>query len=60
MPKISQDCLTQVLRAMERYEEEVNATTMTRSTKHTYILHADQFVRWLNDEFEPGSTKKRR
>lgn len=59
MPKISQDSIQQVLRALERYETEVNAAPLTRSTKHTYILHADHFVRWLQDEFEPGSQNKR-
>ena len=59
MPEVSQDSLAQVLRALESYESEVNAAPLTRSTKHTYILHADHFVRWLQDDFEPGSTKKR-
>ena len=59
MPKVSQDSLQQVLRALERYEAEVNAAPLTRSTKHTYILHADHFVRWLQDEFEPGGQNKR-
>ena len=59
MPKVSQDCLAQVLRALESYEAEVNAAPLTRSTKQTYILHADHFVRWLQDKFEPCSTKKR-
>ena len=58
MPKVSQKSIAEILRALERYEAEVNVAPLTRSTKHTYILHADHFVRWLQDDFEPGSNKK--
>ena len=60
MPKISQDCLAQVLSAFERYKEEVNAAPIADNTKNTYISHTDQFVRWLNDGFEPGDKNRRR
>ena len=59
MPKISQDCLAQVLGALERYKKEVNAAPIAGNTKNTYILHSNNFVRWLNDEFEPGGRNKR-
>ncbi len=60
MPKINQDALRQVQEALDRYEKEVNATSLARSSKSTYILHAWHFVRWLNDDFEPGANLRRR
>ena len=54
MPKINNDALRQVQAALDRYQEEVKATDCTESTKKTYILHARNFVRWLDDDFEPG------
>jgi hypothetical protein len=42
--------------ALDRYEQAVSETDCTDSTKQTYILHAQHFVRWLNDDFEPGRT----
>ena len=56
MPKISGESLYQVQAALENYEEAVNATSMTVESKKTYLLHARNFVRWLNDDFEPGAT----
>lgn len=59
MPKVSSEVLKAVQDALERYEVEISGTPMTPSTKRTYILHAGNFVRWLDDDFEPGSTLKR-
>ena len=56
MPKISNDALRQVQEALDRYEEEVNGTTLASTSKATYILHSHHFVRWLDDDFEPGGT----
>ena len=54
MPKVSQDALNQVKNALEQYEREVNGTPMANNTKNTYLLHSRNFVRWLNDDFQPG------
>ena len=54
MPKINNDALRQVQEALDRYEKEVNAKPLAPSSRKTYILHAWHFVRWLNDDFEPG------
>lgn len=56
MPKLDRDVMRLVQDALGSYEEEVEVTECTRSTKNTYLLHARQFVRWLNDDFEPGVT----
>ena len=42
--------------AYERYEQEVEASNLSESSKFTYISHAHQFVRWLQGDFEPGGT----
>jgi hypothetical protein len=53
--KISREALDEVERAFERYEREVSATRLMDNAKNTYLLHARNFVRWLNDDFEPGA-----
>ena len=60
MPKIKNDALLQVQGALDRYEKEVEATNCTPKTKETYILHAQHFVRWLDDDFEPGAKLRSR
>ena len=54
MAKISQDALKQVQAALENYLVEVEASKLKMSTKATYSRHAKTFVRWLDDDFEPG------
>ena len=41
--------------ALREYEEQVEGTALARSTKDTYISHANEFVRWLEGKFTPGS-----
>jgi hypothetical protein len=37
------------------YEAELRAARLRDKAVHTYLIHSDQFIRWLNDDFEPGS-----
>ena len=60
MPIINDEALRLVKNALDQYETEVESTNCTEKTKRTYILHARNFVRWLDDNFEPGSTIRRR
>ena len=53
MAKVSQEVLAAVQTALQRYELEVEATGLTAQSKATYLLHARNFVRWLDDGFEP-------
>ena len=55
--KISASALTEIEQALEKYEEQVNAANIRITTKSTYLLHADNFVRWLRGEFQPESRK---
>ena len=56
MPKINPEALRQVQDALDRYNKEVNATSLAPTSKKTYTSHAWHFVRWLADDFEPGAT----
>ena len=60
MPKVSSISLQEIQEALERYRLEVEATRMTVDTKRTYLLHAENFVRWLSDDFNPGANVRRR
>lgn len=55
MPKVSPETLAEVRNAFKRYEREVNASRLGIRTKSTYIHRAELFVRWLEDDFTPGS-----
>jgi hypothetical protein len=58
--RMSAAALIEVERALERYEAEVNATPLKELAKTTYLLHARNFVRWLNGDFEPGARLRRK
>ncbi len=55
MSKISTQAFREVERALTCYLDEVHATELRPLTKRTYELHAVNFVRWLVDDFVPGS-----
>jgi hypothetical protein len=42
---MSSEALKEVEAALEQYKSEVNSTNMSETTKHTYILHSENFVR---------------
>ncbi len=52
--RISRGALQEVKRALEKYEEAVNNSLMTVESKKTYKGHSNNFVRWLERDFEPG------
>ena len=56
--QISRPALQEVEEALRKYEQEVGASNMTASTKRTYLLHSNNFVRWLKDDFVPGGQKE--
>ncbi len=57
--KVRPETLREVEGAFERYQAEVRAANLERTTEETYINRAAQFVRWLNDDFTPGAGRKR-
>ena len=54
MSKINREALNLVMDALDQYEKEVEGTHLKVPSKRTYLLHARHFVRWLEDDFEPG------
>lgn len=56
MAKISQQCLSEIKAAFQRYEQEVEVSKLQQSAKRTYLLHSRNFVRWLEGDFTPGGT----
>ena len=55
MTKVSESTIREVQVALEAYRREVHDSGLKESTKWTYLRHADTFVRWLNDDFVPGT-----
>lgn len=54
MPKVNPEVLKIVQEALERYADEVESSRLSPNAKQTYIGHSREFVRWLDDDFEPG------
>ena len=59
-PPRSASALASVRGLLETYREEVEATAMTETSKKTYLLHAENFVRWREGDFTPGDRVKSR
>lgn len=49
-PRLYPDCLRTVNKTFDEYVQIVEDAPYKISTKHTYIQHAQRFVRWLNGE----------
>ncbi len=58
MSKVSNEIMQEIWRMLEKYERTVENSPLKPSAKDTYLGHARQFVRWVADEFEPGTTKR--
>ena len=50
--------MREVEAALDRYRKEVVAAKLATTTEKTYLLHSENFVRWLKDEFGPGKRLK--
>ena len=59
MGKVKPETLREVEAAFDRYEAEVRAAGLQASAEKTYLVHSNNFIRWLRDEFTPGATLKR-
>lgn len=47
MLRISREAYEEVTKAIRQYESEVNDAPLADKTKHTYLQHSNNFVRWL-------------
>ena len=52
--RVSRDALAEVEQAYVEYKQVVEPSGMALTSRKTYVIHADQFVRWLRREFQPG------
>ena len=52
--RISYKALAEVEQACAEYKQVVETSGMALTSRKTYIIHTDQFVRWLKREFQPG------
>jgi hypothetical protein len=54
--RVSAEALKEVEFALDQYIQEVwKHPKLADLSKKTYERHAKTFVRWLKDDFEPGS-----
>lgn len=58
--RVSIKTLEEVEAAFKQYKFEVNGSSLTPATQRTYLLHAENFVRWLSFNFQPGQDKASR
>jgi len=56
MAEIRPQALAAVKAALEQYEIEVKASKLQPNSQRTYLLHARNFVRWIEGDFRPGGT----
>jgi hypothetical protein len=57
MPQtISSRLIDKIYELLTEYATEVNASNLSPSSKTDYVLFADQFVRWIDNDFTPGGT----
>ena len=61
-PQISPAASGEVHKALERYMELVHTREteglLKSNTANTYLLHAENFVRWLHGDFDPGGRNR--
>ena len=57
--KVDSETLAKIKRAFEAYKTEVYAAPLADTSKRSYTHYPDYFIRWLEDDFEPGIQNKR-
>jgi hypothetical protein len=55
--RISTPALSEVQTALKAYYSAVEASELSQSSQATYMDMAENFVRWLKGDFNPGSRK---
>ena len=55
MSKVSPEVVAIMRKALEVYLSEVRDSRLKDSVKKMYSRDAEYFVRWLDDDFEPGA-----
>ena len=55
MARLDPVCRQKVKEALEVYSKEVEESNLAQTAKDTYLRHAETFVKWLHEDFVPGS-----
>ena len=53
-PLMDAECLAKMKIALDGYSLEVERTSLSRSTKTSYITQAYNFIRWCEGKHTPG------
>ena len=53
--RLPADALREVEKAFKGYYDAVESSDLSQSSQATYIDMANNFVRWVRGEFDPGS-----
>ena len=53
--ELTASALSEVEVALEKYCRVVLASDLSMASQSIYIAHAENFVRWVRGEFDPGS-----
>lgn len=55
--RLTPSAMSEIETALKDYYTTVEASDLSQSSQATYIDMANNFVRWLRGEFDPGSRK---
>lgn len=55
--KVGPATFVEIKRALTEYCNEVGSSDLKPGSQAMYIDHANNFVRWIAGEFDPGATK---
>ena len=47
--------IAELMADLDAYETDLRGAGLRPQAVHTYLIHASQFIRWLDGDFEPGS-----
>ncbi|SHN52700.1 hypothetical protein SAMN04487896_0243 [Paenibacillus sp. ov031] len=56
--KVSPELIKQLNELLNAYTQDVKNAGLKPSAERTYLLHAENFVRWCNGDFVPGARLK--
>jgi len=55
--RVSPACMFEIEDALKEYYAAVKSSDLSQSSQASYIDKANNFVRWLRGEFDPGAHK---
>lgn len=55
MTKIADATMKELERLLDEYRRVLSNSPLSLTTKNSYRVHAEYFVRRLDDDFEPGA-----